>query len=657
MLPANGNMKYPGITCTLGIVHLEDKALDRELIAATLSAEGIIGDFTYAKTKEEFRAAMERKGVGLILCDYSVPSYSGSEALALARQSHPEVPFIFVSGTIGEERAVESVRSGATDYVLKEHLDRLSSVVRRALQETQMRLQQANSEEAMRTSERKYRHLFESLSDAAFLISEQNGKIIDTNSQAEVLLSRTRSEIIGWPECRLYPPASEIASSCGLVARACQTRGGCEAIVQMKDGTQVTVHVSASRLELHGHWVVLGLFRDLTERKQLERQFLRAQRLESIGTLAGGIAHDLNNILAPILMAGPIFSQEVKSAIGQQLLATVETCARRGADLVRQLTTFAQGLDGEKGLFQSSHLFREVSEIVGETFPKAIRLKYQIPADLWLILGVPGQIHQVLLNLVVNARDAMPEGGCLTLAAENIRLDEAAPRLIPGANPGPYVMFRVSDTGAGIAPEIADQIFDPFFTTKGQKGTGLGLSTVLGIVKSHGGFIQFTSPPGQGTEFKVYLPANVREAAARGALPSPTLPQGHGELVLIVDDEAELRSVMQRALQTNGYRTLTAHNGAQAVALYSNQGQDISLVITDLDMPSLGGHATTAALLSMNPNVKIVVATGLVSLPDDGSAIPAGCRALLKKPCETGLFLQTVDRVLRDDKQSFEEAL
>jgi len=416
--------------------------------------------------------------------------------------------------------------------------------------------------------------------------------------------------------------------------------------------------VSASRLELHGHWVFLALFRDLTERKQLERQFLRAQRLESIGTLAGGVAHDLNNILAPILMVGPILSQEVKSPTGQQLLTTVETCARRGAELVKQLTTFARGLDGEKGPFQSSHLLREVCKIVTETFPKAIQLKYQIPTDLWIILGVPTQIHQVLLNLTVNARDAMPEGGCLTLAAENIRLDEAAARLIPGAKAGPFVVFRIADTGTGIAPEIADLIFDPFFTTKGpDRGTGLGLSTVVGIVKSHGGFIQFTSLPAQGTEFRVYLPASVDAAAAQGALPTPPLPRGHGELVLIVDDEAALRSVMQRTLQTHGYRTLTAHNGAQAVSLYSNMGQDISLVITDLDMPSLGGRATAAALLSINPKVKIVVATGLDSLPKGGFDIPVGCRALLKKPCETGLLLQTVDQVLRGERRSPENVL
>jgi two-component system cell cycle sensor histidine kinase/response regulator CckA len=651
-------MNYPSISAALGIVHLEDKPQDRELIADALAAEGIIGNFTYAKTKEEFQAALEQRGIGLILCDYSVPSYSGSEALSMARRLKPEVPFIFVSGTIGEDRAVESVRSGATDYVLKEHLDRLSPVVHRALQEAQLQRQQKQSEEAMRTSEHKYRHLFESLSDAAFLISEQTGKIIDTNPQANVLLGRTRCEIIGWLEGQLYPPDGVSASGCGWVACACQTRGGCETMVLNKDGTEVPVHVSASRLELHGHWVFLALFRDLTERKQLERQFLRAQRLESIGTLAGGVAHDLNNILAPILMVGPILSQEVKSPTGQQLLTTVETCARRGAELVKQLTTFARGLDGEKGPFQSSHLLREVCKIVTETFPKAIQLKYQIPTDLWIILGVPTQIHQVLLNLTVNARDAMPEGGCLTLAAENIRLDEAAARLIPGAKAGPFVVFRIADTGTGIAPEIADLIFDPFFTTKGpDRGTGLGLSTVVGIVKSHGGFIQFTSLPAQGTEFRVYLPASVDAAAAQGALPTPPLPRGHGELVLIVDDEAALRSVMQRTLQTHGYRTLTAHNGAQAVSLYSNMGQDISLVITDLDMPSLGGRATAAALLSINPKVKIVVATGLDSLPKGGFDIPVGCRALLKKPCETGLLLQTVDQVLRGERRSPENVL
>ena len=642
----------------LRIVHLEDKARDRELIAKSLTRENLACGFIYAKTRAEFQAAISERNIDLILCDCTVPAYSGPAALKEARQLHPEIPFIFVSGTIGEERAVENLRLGATDYVLKDRLERLGPVVRRALHEAESERKQRQAEEAMRDSEHKYRQVFEHLGDAAFLIGEETGKIIDTNPGAEALLGRRRSEILGWSEGQLYPTEGEGSPGGRPVAEACQTCGGCEALVLRQDGTKVPVHICASRLELHGRWLFLALFRDLTERKQLERQFLRAQRLDSIGTLATGVAHDLNNILTPILMACSILSEEVKSATGQALLATLESCAQRGAEVVQQLTTFAKGVEGSKGPVQPRHLLREMSKLVSGTFPKAISLTCREPDGLWPILAVPSQIHQVLLNLAVNARDAMPEGGRLSIAAENVRLDEAAARTMPGAKAGPYVLLRIADTGRGIDPAIADRIFDPFFTTKGpERGTGLGLSTVVGIVRSHGGFIQFTSELGKGTEFRVYLPARPGDIAKPGAATPTAPPRGRGELILIVDDEQALCSVMQRMLENCGYRTLAAHDGAEAVALYSQRGSEISLVITDLDMPTLGGGATAGALLSMNPEVKIVVATGLDSQPKGGLALPAGCRAVLKKPFEAGLLLQTVNLTLQGERPSRQHVL
>jgi len=354
----------------LRIVHLEDNARDRELVADALAGEGVPCEFIHAQTEAEFQAAIVQPDIDLILCDYSLPSYNGTDALREARQAQPATPFIFVSGTIGEECAVESLRSGATDYVLKNNLKRLNPVVRRALNEARMQREQRQAAEMLRASEQKYRHVFESLGDAAFLIQEEDGRIIDTNPPAEALLGRARAEILGWSEGQLYPPGDESSPGGRAVACACQIRGGCEAMALRKDGTEVPVQVRASRLELNGRWFFLALFHDLTERKQLERQFLRAQRLESIGTLASGVAHDLKNILAPILMAGPMLSEEVNSATGRSLLAMLVTCAQRGADVVQQLTTFARGLEGKKGPVQPRHLLREMIKIVSETFPK-----------------------------------------------------------------------------------------------------------------------------------------------------------------------------------------------------------------------------------------------------------------------------------------------
>jgi hypothetical protein len=328
---------------SIRILHLEDNARDARLVQSTLEAADIRCAILRARGRDDFVAALEQGGIDLILCDYTLPGFDGTSALKIARASKPEVPFVFASGTIGEERAVESLKSGATDYVLKDHIERLAPVVRRALQEAESRRQQRQAEEAMRASEYKYRHLFESLSDAAFLICEETGKIIDTNPQAEALLRRSRGEILGRLQDQFCPQQEGDPPGVQPVTRASQTPGGCEAAVLRKDGTEVPVHVSASRLELYGRRFLLALFRDLRERRQLERRFLRAQRLKSSGALAGAVAHELNMILAPILVAGPILSQEVTSTTGRKLLATLETGARRGAALVKQLAAFAKG--------------------------------------------------------------------------------------------------------------------------------------------------------------------------------------------------------------------------------------------------------------------------------------------------------------------------
>src|SRR6266436_245921 len=269
---------------------------------------------------------------------------------------------------------------------------------------------------------------------------------------------------------------------------------------------------------------ILAIDTDVTEKKQLEAQFLRTQRLESIGQLAGGISHDLNNILTPILMCAQTLRDEVTSADGLYLLGTIESAARRGAEIVRQIVTFAKGVGGKRVLLQPQYLFAEIVRIIRETFPKSIILKTNLEENLWTVFGDATQLHQVLLNLAVNARDAMPQGGTLTLAAEDTLLDEATARLMPGLHQGPHVLFRISDTGTGIPSEIADKIFDPFFTTKSPDGgTGLGLSTVMGIVKSHRGYIEFESKVGQGSEFRIYLPADLTRLATgqKGISTSP----------------------------------------------------------------------------------------------------------------------------------------
>lgn len=393
---------------------------------------------------------------------------------------------------------------------------------------------------------------------------------------------------------------------------------------------------------------ILMVNTDITQKKLLERQFLRSQRMESIGTLAGGIAHDLNNILAPILMSVQLLKLQIPAGQGQQWLEIVEGSARRGSELIKQVLSFARGLDGEHGILQIRHLVTEIKKIAEETFPKSIQICTNLSRDLWATCGDATHLHQVLMNLCVNARDAMPNGGTLCIAAENMFMNETDAQLHIDAKVGAYVVITVTDTGVGIAPEILDRIFEPFFTTKEVgKGTGLGLSTVIGIIKSHQGFITVASKSGKGTQFKVFLPAV--EEAIEHLEADLDLPAGKGELILVVDDEAPIREIAKNSLKTYNYRVLTANDGVEAIALYAQYRDDIRLVLVDMMMPLMDGANTIRALQKINPQIKIVGSSGLVSsipAPDIGLT---GAQAFLPKPYTAQALLQTIHHLLQED--------
>jgi len=326
---------------------------------------------------------------------------------------------------------------------------------------------------------------------------------------------------------------------------------------------------------------------------------------------------------------------------------TVEASASRGAEVVKQILTFSRGAPVEKTVVQTRHLLTEILRTIQETFPKAITLERAIPRDLWTVPGDPTQLHQVLMNLCVNARDAMPAGGTLTLAAENVVLDEDFARVTPFAKAGPYVVWLVADTGTGIPPEVLDRMFDPFFTTKELgKGTGLGLSTVLGIVRRHEGFVRVESAVGQGAQFRVYLPAANAPAPAPAGEAAP-LPQGRGELVLVVDDEAGILSATRSILERNGYRVLTASDGAEGLGQFTDFRTEIQVVLTDLLMPRLGGVALVAALKRLDPQVKIIACsgTGWAEEPEELQAL--GVKNFLTKPYTADKLLQTFQESLR----------
>ncbi len=392
---------------------------------------------------------------------------------------------------------------------------------------------------------------------------------------------------------------------------------------------------------------VLVIDTDMTETKKLESQFLRAQRLESIGTLASGIAHDLNNILSPILMSVSLLRRTMKDRDSEKMLNIVENSAERGAGIVKQVLTFARGVEGERVLLQPKHLVSELSKIMAQTFPKNIDIQTNLPTELWTISGDATQLHQVLLNLCVNARDAMPDGGTLDVAAENVTVDEQLARMNPGAQLGEHVVLRVGDTGMGMSPETMDKIYDPFFTTKEVgKGTGLGLATVIGIVKGHGGFLSLQSEVGVGTTFRVYLPASAEAAAVVDRKIEAAPARGKGERVLVVDDEPPIRDALVGTLESSGYRAFTAEDGSDALALYFQRKDEIDVVITDLAMAQMDGIALVRSLRKVNPKVRIIVSSGHVTKEAQVVLSGLGVTAFLDKPYSAEKLLRALRTVI-----------
>jgi PAS domain S-box-containing protein len=392
---------------------------------------------------------------------------------------------------------------------------------------------------------------------------------------------------------------------------------------------------------------VFAIDTDITEKKQFEAQFLRAQRLESIGALASGLAHDLNNVLAPIIMGAPLLQNMVKDQTAHHLLTTMESSAQRGAAIVRQVLTFARGVEGERVPLQPRHLLSEMESLAEETFPKSIRIESDVAADLWPVLGNATHLQQALLNLCVNARDAMPGGGVLTLEAANIVLSKKTAEKIPDAQPGSFVCLRVTDTGTGIPPEIEAKIFEPFFTTKGVgKGTGLGLSTMLGIVRSHGGFVRVTSKVGQGSTFELYLPAAPAEQVAVKRESATPLPRAHGEGILVVDDEAAVREVARQTLMEFGYRVITTGSGAEALRIFQKRRGEIQLVLTDMMMPEMDGATLIAALRVLDPAVKVVGITGMSDAAGMSALQTLALSAMVAKPFTIEKLLTVIGNAL-----------
>jgi PAS domain S-box-containing protein len=528
-------------------------------------------------------------------------------------------------------------------------LRQLADTLERRVQERTAELR-GQVEERMRLEEEsRQRAALLELARDAILVCALDGMVQFWNRSAERLYGWSAVEAVGMPVAHLLPgPLQEgLAAVLGHLLADGEWTGEVQQITRTGKPLVVLSSCTLLRDPSGRPQAVLIINTDITDRKQLEAQFLRAQRLESIGVLAGGIAHDLNNLLAPILLSVGIMRNAFPDAKFEGMIALVEASAQRAAEMVKQVLTFARGVEGERVILQPTHLIREIQRIAEQSFPKSIEFGVVCPRDLKVVLGDATQLHQVLMNLCVNARDAMPAGGTLTIAAENVDLDEQYAAMNPEARPGPYVLLRVTDSGAGMSPEVLGKIFEPFFTTKEVgKGTGLGLSTSMAVVRSHGGFLHVSSEPGRGTEFRVYLPAHASNAVeGTGADASEPLP-GNGETVLVVDDERIIREITRATLEGHGYQVVMAGDGTEALAQYAEHRHEIRAVLLDMIMPFLDGPGTIRALRRMNPELPIIGVSGMTETAKAAESALKGKIPFLPKPYTTEKLLEVLSDIL-----------
>jgi two-component system, cell cycle sensor histidine kinase and response regulator CckA len=630
----------------LRILIVEDSEDDLLLLLRELRRGGYTPDYVRVETAADMQAALDRQLWDIVIADYTLPRFSAPEALQLLQVQQPDLPFIIVSGTIGEETAVAAMRAGAHDYLLKDNLTRLVPAVERELREAQERRKRIEAEQAFRESEERFRQLAENITESVFWMSDPTAlEMLYVSPAYERIWGRSCANLyanfMDWIDA-IHPEDRQHVHT-NFFEHSLQGDYDEEYRIVRPDGSIRWIRDRGFPIQdrVGVPYRVVGIAEDITNRKLTEAALRRTERLESLGTLTSGIAHDLNNVLTPIMGIVQLLPLKIThiDASTQGLLQVLEDSTRRGADLVKQILSFTRGVESKPTLVQVSHLLVEIQKIIQQAFPKNIELSMAFrtgsatarPEDLWPITADATMLHQVFMNLCVNARDAMPDGGTLNIVAENLAIDENYARMHLDAQAGTYVVVTIADTGTGIAPEIIDRIFDPFFTTKEiGKGTGLGLSTVIGIIKSHHGWIDVDSQVGRGTRFRVYFPATDSRAAAPDLDPTPRL--GQGELILIVDDEVAIQEVTKATLEVYGYQAITASDGIEAIALYAQHRQEIGVVLMDMMMPSLDSATLVRTLCKLNPQVQIIAMSGLATPDTVKKTLSEGVKAFLAKP-------------------------
>ncbi len=653
---------------TVSILLIEDDAVDQLAFKKLATSGELPCTYEIAGSIAAGREWIAERSFDVILSDYNLPD---GTAFDLFENAGDQI-VILTTGSGDEETAIKALRAGISDYLIKDadlkYLRALPNRIEKARQAQRLRMELRESEARFRElssnleklvsertgalvqSEERFRQMADAINEVFCMLDLATRRFLYVSPAYERIWKRTCESLYTQPEdwfsC-IHPDDRKMVEE--SFGGSPSPRNDVDYRIILKTGVVRWIHarVFFVKNEAGESYRAVCVASDITESKQMRDQMLRTQRLESLGTLSGGVAHDLNNALSPILMGLDLLRHKYPE--DTEIIDTMESSGKRGAAMVHQLLTFAKGVDGERTLIRPEHLIREIAKIIHGTFPKNIKLETCLPQNEETVLGDATQLHQVLLNLCVNARDAMPAGGVLNLTTNQVEMDRAFASAIPDAHPGSYVEWRISDTGTGIPPSVMERMFEPFFTTKGKdKGTGLGLSTVLGIVKSHGGCIDVRSEPGHGSTFSVFLPV----ATAGRANPSDTQDEtiasfrGNGETVLVVDDELPVREMTRAVLLSLNFKVTTARDGTEAVIHVAELRANLRLVITDLHMPHMDGLGFVRLLQRMAPDAAVIVASGRTDDASSREFESMGIKSILHKPFTQERLITAIRKAL-----------
>ena len=589
---------------------VEDHELDAELVLLALKRSGYDVSYERVQSSAGLRAALARPW-DVVLSDYSMPGFDGLEALRIVRASGLEVPFIIISGTIGEETAVAALHGGADDFLIKGKLARLGSAIERSREARRARAAQKSAEQALRDSEERYRRIIETTSEGVWLL-DASLKATFVNQRMCEMLGYRPVELLAQPLLDFVHEGSRSAVRASISATQRSANNQIEACLVRSDGKELWVLLDATPIvESGSNSNALVMVTDISVRKRLEEQLRQAQKMEAVGNLAGGVAHDFNNLLSVILGYADMIISELKPS--DPIRADMEELNRAGErarDLTKQLLAFSRRQVLEPRTLDLNQVLRGMEPMLRRLLREDIELSFLTTPSLGRVCADSGQVEQIVMNLLVNARDAISGTGKIAIETSNAELGAEYAAAHHGVVVGPYVMLAVSDTGIGMDRATQERIFEPFFTTKEKEhGTGLGLSTVFGIVKQSGGHIWVYSEPDRGTTFRIYLPRTEGQVAhVRPSEPPPTLRGS--ETILVVEDQEQVRTLMRTILRRLGYNVLEAPNAGEALLICEKFPANIHLLLTDVIMPRMSGRELAARLAPLRPDMGVIYVSG-----------------------------------------------